>query len=186
MLNKNIVLLGGSAFVMVNGIQVGLRKKGFKVTNLALGGTSALQNLYELKRNYEILKNANLVITTSNVNDIGLYNDINRLKYSFEIINWFYKELFYLNKKIIVFISPISLPSFNNICIKSINNFHKKLANKYGFNVIDLQEFYIKTNLLYTFQALRDGGAHDFDFVMRTLGENIANNFHKFLEPKKN
>lgn len=72
----------------------------------------------------------------------------------------------------------------NEICIKSINNFHKKLANKYGFNVIDLQEFYIKTNLLYTFQALRDG-AHDFDFVMRTLGENIANNFHKFLEPKK-
>lgn len=38
---------------------------------------------------------------------------------------------------------------------KSINNFHKKLANKYGFNVIDLQEFYIKTNLLYTFQTLK-------------------------------
>ncbi|TBR81281.1 SGNH/GDSL hydrolase family protein [Campylobacter novaezeelandiae] len=184
MLNKNIVLLGGSAFVMVNGIQVGLRKKGFKVSNLALGGTSALQNLYELKRNYEILKNSDLIITSSNVHDIGMYNNINSLKYSFEIIDWFYKELFHLNKKIIVFITPTPQTWMNEVCIKSINNFHKKLANKYGFNVIDLQEFYIKTNLLYTFQALRDG-AHDFDFVMRTLGENIANNFHKFLKPKK-
>lgn len=87
MLNKNIVLLGGSAFVMVNGIQVGLRKKGFKVSNLALGETSALQNLYELKRNYEILKNSDLIITSSNVNDIGIYNNINSLKYSFEIID---------------------------------------------------------------------------------------------------
>lgn len=145
MLNKNIVLLGGSAFVMVNGIQVGLRKKGFKVSSLALGGTSALQNLYELKRNYEILKNSDLIITSSNVHDIGMYNNINSLKYSFEIIDWFYKELFHLNKKNIVFITPTPQTWMNEICIKNINNFHKKLANKYGFNVIDLQEFYIKT-----------------------------------------
>lgn len=85
---------------MVNGIQVGLRKKGFKVSNLALRGTSALQNLYELKRNYEILKNSDLIITSSNVHDIGMYNNINSLKYSFEIIDWFYKELFHLNKKL--------------------------------------------------------------------------------------
>ena len=46
---KNIILLGGSNSVMVNGLQKGLREYA-NVTNLALGGTTSLQNLYELKR----------------------------------------------------------------------------------------------------------------------------------------
>ncbi|TLD89265.1 hypothetical protein [Helicobacter sp. MIT 05-5294] len=41
---KNIVLLGGSNSVMVNGIQKVLSKEA-KLINLALGGCAALQNL---------------------------------------------------------------------------------------------------------------------------------------------
>lgn len=46
---KNIILLGGSNSVMVNGLQKGLREYA-NVTNLALGSSTSLQNLYELKR----------------------------------------------------------------------------------------------------------------------------------------
>lgn len=46
---KNIILLDGSNSVMVNGLQKGLREYA-NVTNLALGATTSIQNLYELKR----------------------------------------------------------------------------------------------------------------------------------------
>lgn len=46
---KNIILLGGSNSVMVNGLQKGLREYA-NVTNLALGSSTNIQNLYELKR----------------------------------------------------------------------------------------------------------------------------------------
>lgn len=56
---KNIVLLGGSNSVMVNGLQTVLKEYA-NVINLALGGTTSLQNLYELKRekNQEAVQNA--------------------------------------------------------------------------------------------------------------------------------
>ena len=68
---KNIILLGGSNSVMVNGLQKGLREYA-NVTNLALGATTSIQNLYELKRekNQEAIKNADLIVTESNINDI--------------------------------------------------------------------------------------------------------------------
>lgn len=39
---KNIVLLGGSNFVMVNGLQKGLKEYA-NVANLALGATTSIQ-----------------------------------------------------------------------------------------------------------------------------------------------
>ncbi|TKX31593.1 glycosyltransferase, partial [Campylobacter estrildidarum] len=45
---KNVVLLGESNFAFKNGITQGLKNKGMNVKNLSLGGTAALQNLYEL------------------------------------------------------------------------------------------------------------------------------------------
>ena len=68
---KNIVLLGGSNSVMVNGLQKGLKEYA-NVTNLALGATTSIQNLYELyrPRNQEAIQNADLIVTESNINDI--------------------------------------------------------------------------------------------------------------------
>ncbi|HFZ5152864.1 TPA: hypothetical protein ACIK0Z_001582, partial [Campylobacter jejuni] len=88
---KNVVLLGGSNSVMVNGLQKGLKEgiekfnttvnkeqEKLKFYNLALRASSSLQNLYELKRdrNKTILKNAELIISESNVNDSWSYNNI--------------------------------------------------------------------------------------------------------------
>ena len=59
---KNIVLLGGSNSVMVNGLQKGLREYA-NVTNLALGATTSIQNLYEIYRpkNQEAIQNADYI-----------------------------------------------------------------------------------------------------------------------------
>lgn len=44
------MLLGESHFIFNNGIQKGLIDNGVDVVNVSLGGTPALQNLYELIR----------------------------------------------------------------------------------------------------------------------------------------
>ncbi|EJH9383073.1 hypothetical protein NF805_001689, partial [Campylobacter jejuni] len=99
----NIVLLGGSNSVMVNGLSAGLSQKHVKLTNLALGATSCLQNLYELKRirNQEIIDKADLIITESNVNDAFLSDE-----YLFENLSYFYRELYLTKKKVLVIILP--------------------------------------------------------------------------------
>ncbi|EPX9031117.1 hypothetical protein ACW51F_001020, partial [Campylobacter jejuni] len=176
---KNIVLLDGSAFAMKNGIQVGLGSvDDIEVDNLSLGGTPSLQNLYELIRNKKLLENADLIITGSNTHDVAQYNALINMKTSIRNIQWFYKELSFLNKRILVFIAPTPQKWLNQTCIKIISNIHKKLSKYYGFNVIDLHEYYLDIDL-YDFQALRDE-AHDFDFVMREMGKNIALNIDNF------
>ena len=89
---KNIVLLGGSNSVMVNGLQKGLREYA-NVTNLALGDSTSVQNLYELcrLRNQETIKSANLIITESNINEIQhMYNPTNEmLEHTFRILQYF-------------------------------------------------------------------------------------------------
>ncbi|WP_252389825.1 hypothetical protein [Campylobacter jejuni] len=176
---KSIVLLDGSAFAMKNGIQVGLGSvDGIEVDNLSLGGTPGLQNLYEVCRNLEIIKKADLIITASNVHDIAQYNDLTKIKISIRNIEWLYKKLFFLNKKILVFITPTPQKWLNQTCIKIIYNMHKKLSKYYGFNVIDLHKYYLDIDL-YDFQTLRDE-AHDFDFVMREIGKNVALNIDNF------
>lgn len=70
----------------------------------------------------------------------------------------------------------------NQDCLSIVRNIHRFLTNYYGFNYIDMHEYYIKSNL-YSFQILRDG-AHDFDFIMRELGKNIAKNILSLKKPK--
>ncbi|EHO5243569.1 hypothetical protein ACJMBT_000907 [Campylobacter lari] len=58
-------MLGGSNSVMVNGLQKGLRQDDVNLTNLALGSTNSIQNLYELKRerNQKSINEVDLIIT---------------------------------------------------------------------------------------------------------------------------
>ncbi|EOH9361635.1 hypothetical protein ACMEET_001520, partial [Campylobacter jejuni] len=147
---KNIVLLGGSNSVMVNGLQKGLKEgiekfnttvnkeqEKLKFYNLALGASSSLQNLYELKRNRNrtILKNAKLIISESNINDSWSYNNFE----IYGIIESFFTELSCLNSKILILILP-----FFNYNSKVINQIHKKLALKFNFNIIDINNYYEK------------------------------------------
>ncbi|EJS6368695.1 hypothetical protein NWZ45_001502, partial [Campylobacter jejuni] len=179
---KNIVLLGGSNSVMVNGLQKGLKEgiekfnttvnkeqEKLKFYNLALGASSSLQNLYELKRNRNrtILKNAKLIISESNINDSWSYNNFE----IYGIIESFFTELSCLNSKILILILP-----FFNYNSKVINQIHKKLALKFNFNIIDINNYYEKFNLI-DFSFLREkDGSHQFDIIYTQLGNSIINN----------
>lgn len=122
---KNVILLGGSNSVMVNGLQKGLRQENINLTNLALGSTTSIQNLYEIKKeqNKKIIEQADLIITESNVNEVGGHNDSKEnlsLKIINRNINWLYNELSKLNTKILIILFP-SMRRHINI----INNLHK-------------------------------------------------------------
>lgn len=103
MKNYSIVLLGGSNSVMVNGLQKGLRGENVKLTNLALGSSISLQNLYELKRekNQEFLQVADLIITESNINEIANHHGYSFVPLSIILasVHWLYEELYRLKKK---------------------------------------------------------------------------------------
>ncbi|WP_246023143.1 hypothetical protein, partial [Campylobacter estrildidarum] len=151
------------------------------VKNLSLGGTAALQNLYELTRNYQILKTADLIINASNVHDIVQYNSPELFSKSYQVIHWLYKELYFLNKKVLCFITPTPQKWLNQQCSKLVYALHKKLIKNYGFNIIDLNGYYLEKNL---YDFIRRDEAHDFDFIMREIGEKIADNIENFSFPK--
>ncbi|OOX89560.1 hypothetical protein BOQ00_03345 [Campylobacter coli] len=177
MYKKNVVLLGGSNSVMVNGLQKGLRQENIKLTNLALGATTSIQNLYELKRkkNREVIKQADLIITESNINEINhnLYSAQLPINIIYRNLNWLYQELYFLNKKIIVLILPLFHGQW-----KLINQIHILLANKYKFNIINLCSYYIQNNL-QEFSRIVDP-IHPNLFIMRELGRNIIQNINFF------
>lgn len=149
-----------------------LRGGGLEFYNFALGATSSLQNLYELKRdrNQHIFKNAKLIISESNINDSWCY-DNNR---AYEIVELFFKELSYLNAKILILI----LPFFKHNS-KIINQIHRKLALKFNFNIIDVNSYYKRFNLI-DFSYLKDDGDHQLDTINKELGRNIIANIENF------
>ncbi|MBZ7934872.1 hypothetical protein H2275_06720 [Campylobacter sp. W0065] len=69
----------------------------------------------------------------------------------------------------------------NQDIFKLVDILHKKLIKQYGFNIIDLNGYYLEKNL---YDFIRRDEWHDFDFVMRKIGEKIANNIENFSFPK--
>lgn len=182
-LTKNIILLGGSNSVMVNGLQKGLKQMGINLTNLALGATTSIQNLYEILRdkNKTAIDESDLIITESNINDIGHHHCSIAIPIDTLIRNicWLYEQLYLLDKKILVLILP---RKFNGAHIDTINNAHRYYSKKFGFNVVDMQCYYRDNNLFDFAEPFLD---HQMNCIMRTLGENIIKNLNCFELPKK-
>ena len=189
---QNIILLGGSNSVMVNGLQKGIRegiaklnegkdeKEQLEFYNFALGATNSIQNLYEIIRHKYLAKNAELVITESNVNDITYhFHSYHKLSYQhiYRYLNWFFKELYFLNTKILVLILPY--PHNDH---KTITNIHKKLCKQYGFNFIDMQEYY-EANSLVEF-GRRVDIYHTQARIMCEMGKNIISGINDYRFPK--
>ncbi|OCR13874.1 hypothetical protein [Helicobacter pullorum] len=191
---QNIILLGGSNSVMVNGLQKGIRegiaklnegkdeKEQLEFYNFGLGSSISFQNLYELlrERNQEILKNTQLIITESNINEIANHHGYSKIPLETIIrsIEWLYEKLHSLKKKVLILLLPYMNPSFINQQI--IDNAHRDCANRYGFNLIDMQTTYKKDNLWNFYGCW---GAHQMASLMKTLGKNITMNFNNFLPP---
>ena len=179
---KNIVLLGGSNSVMVNGLQKGLREYA-NVTNLALGATTNIQNSYELyrERNQEAIKNADLIVTESNINDIDQHaaNNCNLpLNLIFKNLQYLYATLYSLNRPICILLLPFFFKNH-----QTINNMHRFLANYYRLNIIDVQS-YCNFNEITDFA--HKFTHHQLNVVNRNLGKAIAKNLHSFKVSNKN
>ncbi|CAM2781891.1 hypothetical protein [Helicobacter burdigaliensis] len=192
---RNVVLLGGSNSVMVNGLQKGLREgiekynqnkknqEKLEFYNFAVGGCTVIQNLYELKRvrNQEVFKEARLIITESNINEIVNNNhkfEKLPLKMIYRNLNWFYQELYFLNTKVVSILLPNQVSNY-----KVINNIHRKLCKKYGFNCVDMQEYYNKHDIEEF--GNRIDSSHQLSVIMQKFGENILENIDNFILPKK-
>ena len=180
----SIVLLGGSNSVMVNGLQKGLRGENVKLTNLALGSSISLQNLYELKRerNQESLREADLIITESNINEIANHHGYSFVPLStiLSSIHWLYEELYRLKKKVLILLLPYNPSLYQNAT--AIDNTHRICANRYGFNCIDMQGHYIKENIFGFYGIF---GAHQMARLMNYFGQKIVQNLNEFKTPKQ-
>ena len=179
---KNIVLLGGSNSVMVNGLQKGLREYA-NVTNLALGGSTSIQNLYELyrPRNQESIQNADLIITESNINELHQHLNIREqldINIIFRNIQYLYSSLYHLKKPVCI----ILLPTFHQNMYMIINNMHKYLANFYGFYIISLHDYYKEHHII---EFGNKFGHHQLNVVNRMLGRYISKNINSFMPSNK-
>ena len=178
---KNIVLLGGSNSVMVNGLQKGLKEYA-NVTNLALGSSTGIQNLYELYRikNQEAIQNADLIITESNINEV--HNNSNTLEnlplgIIFKNLQYLYATLYTFNRPVCILILPFCGENY-----LIINNMHRFLANYYGLNIVDMQNYYQNNEII---QFGNKFGAHQLAAVNRNVGKEIAKNIDIFKISKK-
>ncbi|WP_181450966.1 hypothetical protein [Helicobacter valdiviensis] len=190
---RNIVLLGGSNSVMVDGLQKGVKEgvenynrnssqERLEVYNFAVGSCTAIQNLYELKRekNQEVFKNTELIITESNINEIA-NNASEHEKLPLELIyrnlNWFYKELYFLKKKVVSILLPMQIGNY-----KIINNIHKMLCKQYGINCVDMQEYYKEHNIEEF--GNRIDSTHQQARIMCEFGKNLIKAIRDFKETK--
>ncbi|WP_297984859.1 hypothetical protein [uncultured Campylobacter sp.] len=177
---KNIVLLGGSNSVMVNGLQKGLKEYA-NVTNLALGGTTSLQNLYELKRekNQEVIQNADLILTESVINELDNHNIRENLPLDiiFKNLQYLYATLYQLKKPVCILILPYRSKNYQVII-----NMHRFLANYYGLNIVDMQNYYQNNEII---QFGNKFGGHQLAVVNRNVGKEIAKNIDLFKISKK-
>ncbi|WP_181565932.1 hypothetical protein [Campylobacter hyointestinalis] len=179
---KNIVLLGGSNSVMVNGLQKGLKEYA-NVTNLALGATTSIQNLYELyrPRNQEAIQSADLIVTESNINELDHHLDSNcklPLDIIFKNMQYLYMSLYNIKKPVCTLILPRFVQNY-----RIIHNMHRLLANYFGFNIIDMSSNYEQENII---EFGKRFGGHQLSIINRSLGKNIAKNIDNFNISNKN
>ncbi|OEW86106.1 hypothetical protein, partial [Campylobacter jejuni] len=172
---KNVVILGDSDLGNLRGLSEGLKQSGLNVVNLCIGATTTMHKLYELKlkENKQIFELSDLIIYHSNGDDSAYFFS---QEHPYREINWFFKELFFLNRKVLVLL----LPAVNDQFIRMINNLQRKLCRLYGFSIVDFNNDTFESD---TFSFLKDDGLHFFPFILRKLGRDIGFNIDKFKLP---
>ncbi len=140
------VLLGGSNSVLRNSIRLGL-EENFEVTNYALGATTFIQNMMELVRNKEVIDATDFIITESNVNDTLSLSSLNISKEWFlYLLDEYYRLLFNTKKYVICVILPTNPKQEKKDDLIFINELHKTLCSKYGFEYIHFDDIMPQLN----------------------------------------
>ncbi|EHL7430807.1 hypothetical protein KEI34_001316, partial [Campylobacter upsaliensis] len=149
--------------------------------NLAVGGCSSSQKIITILKNQKMFQNADLIVIETNINDFDVWA---YLDFSFSVICRNFEALCRLlasfNTKILFLILPFADKKVQN---RAINNFELYHIKKYGFNFIDMQNYYENKNLndFYSTTDLY----HQLKSLMRELGKNIILNLKQFHHHKK-
>lgn len=168
------VLLGGSNSVLAEALSTGLEEKT-SLANFGLGATTVMQNLYQVVRHEEAVIKADLVISESNVNDIGCLKyfggDMDFVRTSIDL---FYAELSRIQPNCLILLLPQQPSSAEpQDVIDAINGIHAENADRHGFMMIDFNEILAVADEEDR-QFLRLDHRHPLNSYMYHLGSNIG------------
>lgn len=186
-----VIFLGGSNTRKKLSLAAGMAEnESVKSKNLSLGGTSSLQNLNTCIGNYKLVKDADLIVTESNINDyFGISTKVVTIVHALENIDKFYQILSELNTKVLSIIMPIN---FNQISPESfdifskINQQHLINIERYGFDYIDLNAVFMDffkfdkhSGNVDLIDNLMTNALHPKALLMYDIGLNIASYYLK-------
>ncbi|EOU3288039.1 glycosyl transferase [Campylobacter jejuni] len=190
--NQNVVLLGGSNSVMVNGLQKGLREGIIKYNqdenrtcnlefyNFALGASDSLQKVFQIIKNKKVFQTTMLIVVELNLNEYGMFNDV---KFDVKILDRNLEILFRilsnLNTRIVNILLPMQ--SLTKECENNLNKINNLIKNKiqtYNFNYIDMQKHYNKKKVNDFFST--NDRYHQLGSIMQILGKNIIKEIYYF------
>ncbi len=122
-----------------------------------------------------------MIVTESNINEI--YNNADEkealsLEIIFRNLQYLYATLYELKKPVCILILPLGVHRY-----VAIDNMHRFLANYFGLNIIDMQSYYEKSEII---QFGNKFGAHQLAIVNRYVGKEIAKNIDCFKISNKN
>lgn len=171
-----IMLLGGSNSTIKFGLKSGLLDD--ISSNHSLGASSSIQNLFAIKANVNALKETDVIVSESNVNDI---HNLFYTRYTKETIvsniHFLYEELWLTGKRVVIILLPLyrlkpNFPSKEEI--DSINSVHRSLAEKFGFEMVDLTKSFDQCDIKGTdIKFLMSDYIHPINSFMYCLGVNI-------------
>ncbi|WP_086241435.1 hypothetical protein [Campylobacter devanensis] len=122
-----------------------------------------------------------MIVTESNINEI--YNNADEkealsLEIIFKNLQYLYATLYELKKPVCILILPLGVHRY-----VEIDNMHRFLANFFGLNIIDMQSYYEKSEII---QFGNKFGPHQLAIVNRYVGKEIAKNIDCFKASNKN
>ncbi|MCV3409995.1 hypothetical protein L8W57_07655 [Campylobacter sp. IFREMER_LSEM_CL1890] len=175
---KNIVCFGTCDMLWNGGFIAGMKEFGANVTTFGFSNISAGSHIYNLKRtkNANILKNADLIVL-----GISEEQGVDEVyKNNIRNFQWLYRELYELQKKVVVVIWHYYQMYSNRYA-----NFHQSQCAFYGFNLIDVHQYCKDNGILDFFLKIPDFHHPLFEISKRSAIE-ICRNIDKYYYPKKN
>ncbi len=182
-----ICLLGGSNSLVSHGLKRGIASKS-QLLNLAVGGTSSLQNIFAFRRTkQEIETSVDAIVTESNVNDTfnvtGVNTPIAMIKSNIEKL---YRELALTEKPVAAIILPIrryNQAGMDTSVFDEVKACHLQFATQYGCHIIDVDGALTGYTVDHpnVQKVIRDPH-HILDSFMYELGANVARYFSKTIE----
>ena len=161
-----------------NGLKRGLAVET-NVLNMALGGTTSVQNIFGLVRAREKMSTIDAIVTESNLNDAhAIHNAALPVAFVKENIKKLYRELALTGKPVVAIMMTARQYDEKpppKALIAEIKSHHMAMANRYGVATIDLDGALAGYTLSHTHvRKIMPDAYHPVQSFMYELGHNIG------------